>query len=104
MAVDGTNMPGLYRLDIPDAVLATSHPLRLLPFNPAFGFGLGFSVLKDPRRLGLTGKQVKRWARWAVCRRCLWPSHCERVCSAVCFMPSWLTAASFSHQLHTLRC
>jgi len=37
---------------IPDAVLATTNPMRLLPFNPAFGFGLGFSVMKDPRRLG----------------------------------------------------
>lgn len=37
---------------IPDAVLAVSNPLRLLPFNPAFGMGLGFSVMKDPRRMG----------------------------------------------------
>jgi len=37
---------------IPDAVLATTNPMRLLPFNPAFGFGLGFSVMKDPRRMG----------------------------------------------------
>ena len=37
---------------IPDAVLATSNDMRLLPFNPAFGFGLGFSVLNDPRRMG----------------------------------------------------
>ncbi|MES2861432.1 MAG: serine hydrolase domain-containing protein [Pseudomonadota bacterium] len=37
---------------IPDAVLATSNPMRLLPFNPSFGFGLGFSVFNDPRRMG----------------------------------------------------
>lgn len=37
---------------ISDAVLATTNPMRLLPFNPAFGFGLGFSVFKDPRRMG----------------------------------------------------
>lgn len=37
---------------IPDAVLATQNPYRLLPFNPAFGFGLGFSVFNDPRRMG----------------------------------------------------
>ena len=37
---------------IPDAVLATQNPMRLLPFNPAFGFGLGFSVFNDPRRMG----------------------------------------------------
>ncbi|WGM31860.1 serine hydrolase domain-containing protein [Brevundimonas sp. NIBR11] len=47
---------------IPDAVLATSHPLRLLPFNPAFGFGLGFSVMKDPRRLGsVEGRGTLAW-------------------------------------------
>ena len=37
---------------IADAVLATTNPMRLLPFNPAFGFGLGFSVFRDPRRMG----------------------------------------------------
>ena len=37
---------------IPDTVLATTNPMRLLPFNPAFGFGLGFSVFNDPRRMG----------------------------------------------------
>ena len=47
---------------IPDAVLATSHPLRLLPFNPAFGFGLGFSVLNDPRRMGsVEGRGTLAW-------------------------------------------
>ncbi len=38
---------------IPDAVLARTHPLRLLPFNPAFGFGLGFSIVHDPEALGV---------------------------------------------------
>jgi CubicO group peptidase (beta-lactamase class C family) len=47
---------------IPDAVLATSHPLRLLPFNPAFGFGLGFSVFNDPRRMGsVEGRGTLAW-------------------------------------------
>jgi CubicO group peptidase (beta-lactamase class C family) len=47
---------------IPDAVLATSHPLRLLPFNPAFGFGLGFSVMMDPRRMGsVEGRGALAW-------------------------------------------
>lgn len=47
---------------IPDAVLATSNPLRLLPFNPAFGFGLGFSIMKDPRRMGsIEGRGTLAW-------------------------------------------
>lgn len=47
---------------IPAAVLATTHPLRLLPFNPAFGFGLGFSVFKDPRAMGSTeGRGTLAW-------------------------------------------
>lgn len=47
---------------IPDAVLATTNPLRLLPFNPAFGFGLGFSVMKDPRRMGsMEGRGTLAW-------------------------------------------
>jgi CubicO group peptidase (beta-lactamase class C family) len=47
---------------IPDAVLATSNPLRLLPFNPAFGFGLGFSVVRDPHALGLSeGRGTLAW-------------------------------------------
>lgn len=47
---------------IPDAVLASSNPLRLLPFNPAFGFGLGFSVFKDPRAMGSTeGRGTLAW-------------------------------------------
>ena len=47
---------------IPDAVLATTNPMRLLPFNPAFGFGLGFSVMNDPRRLGsVEGRGTLAW-------------------------------------------
>jgi len=47
---------------IPDAVLAVSNPMRLQPFNPAFGFGLGFSILMDPRRLGLAeGRGTLAW-------------------------------------------
>lgn len=47
---------------IADGVLAATNPLRLLPFNPAFGFGLGFSVMKDPRRLGsVEGRGTLAW-------------------------------------------
>ncbi|VXB66444.1 serine hydrolase [Brevundimonas sp. G8] len=47
---------------IPDAVLAVSNPMRLLPFNPAFGFGLGFSVFHDPRRMGsVEGQGTLAW-------------------------------------------
>jgi len=47
---------------IPDAVLAVSNPMRLQPFNPSFGFGLGFSVLKDPRSMGLAeGRGTLAW-------------------------------------------
>ena len=47
---------------IPDAVLATTNPMRLLPFNPAFGFGLGFSVFNDPRRMGsVEGRGTLAW-------------------------------------------
>ncbi|MEJ6789893.1 serine hydrolase [Brevundimonas sp. BR2-1] len=47
---------------IPDAVLARSNPLRLLPFNPAFGFGLDFAVVIDPPALGLLeGRGTMSW-------------------------------------------
>lgn len=47
---------------IPDAVLETSNPLRLLPFSPAFGFGLGFSIVRDPKALGLSeGRGTLAW-------------------------------------------
>lgn len=47
---------------IPDAVLATTNPMRLLPFNRAFGFGLGFSVFNDPRSLGsVEGRGTLSW-------------------------------------------
>ncbi|MFC5344404.1 serine hydrolase domain-containing protein [Brevundimonas staleyi] len=47
---------------IPDAVLAVRNPMRLLAFNPAFGFGLGFSVFNDPRKLGSTeGRGTLAW-------------------------------------------
>lgn len=47
---------------IPDAVLETTNPLRLLPFNPAFGFGLGFSIVRDPKALGLSeGRGTLAW-------------------------------------------
>ena len=47
---------------IPDAVLARPNPLRLLPFNPAFGFGLDFAVVMDPAALGLPeGRGTLSW-------------------------------------------
>ncbi|CAN5417153.1 serine hydrolase domain-containing protein [soil metagenome] len=47
---------------IPDPVLAVQNPMRLLPFNPAFGFGLGFSVFNDPRRMGsVEGRGTLAW-------------------------------------------
>ena len=47
---------------VPDAVLAVSNPLRLLPFNPAFGFGLDFAVALDPRRIGMVeGRGTLSW-------------------------------------------
>ena len=47
---------------IPDSVLAVQNPYRLLPFNPAFGFGLGFSVFNDPRRMGsVEGRGTLAW-------------------------------------------
>jgi CubicO group peptidase (beta-lactamase class C family) len=47
---------------IPDDVLATANPLRLLPFNPAFGFGLDFAVVIDPAALGLVeGRGTLSW-------------------------------------------
>jgi CubicO group peptidase (beta-lactamase class C family) len=47
---------------IPDAVLARVNPLRLLPFNPALGFGLDFAVVIDPAALGLVeGRGTLSW-------------------------------------------
>jgi len=47
---------------IPDDVLATANPLRLLPFNPAFGFGLDFAVVIDPAAIGLVeGRGTLSW-------------------------------------------
>jgi CubicO group peptidase (beta-lactamase class C family) len=47
---------------IPNKVLATPNPMRLLPFSPAFGFGLGFSVCIDPRQMGaVEGKGTLSW-------------------------------------------
>ena len=47
---------------IPDAVLDVSNPLRLLPFNRAFGFGLDFAVAMEPRRLGMVeGRGTLSW-------------------------------------------
>lgn len=47
---------------IPEAVLAKANPLRLLPFNPAFGFGLGFSIVIDPAALGVCeGRGTLSW-------------------------------------------
>jgi CubicO group peptidase (beta-lactamase class C family) len=47
---------------IPEAVLNTYNPLRLLPFSPALTFGLDFAVTEDPKRLGLgEGKGTLSW-------------------------------------------
>lgn len=47
---------------IPDAVLNTYNPLRLLPFSPALTFGLDFAITEDPKRLGLgEGKGTLSW-------------------------------------------
>lgn len=47
---------------VPETVLAVSNPLRLLPFNPAFGFGLDFAVALDPRRIGMVeGRGTLSW-------------------------------------------
>lgn len=47
---------------IPDPVLAVSNPMRLLPFSPAYGFGLGFSIFHEPRRMGsIEGRGTLAW-------------------------------------------
>jgi CubicO group peptidase (beta-lactamase class C family) len=47
---------------IPDAVLARPNPARLLPFGPAFGFTLGFSVVLDPTAIGaVEGRGTLAW-------------------------------------------
>ncbi|HYD27229.1 serine hydrolase domain-containing protein [Brevundimonas sp.] len=47
---------------VPEPVLARSNPLRLLPFSPAFGFGLGFSIVIDPEALGVSeGRGTLSW-------------------------------------------
>ena len=66
--LDGTRILAAASVDlmgrnvIPDEVLATANPLRLLPFNPAFGFGLDFAVVMDPAALGLVeGRGTLSW-------------------------------------------
>lgn len=47
---------------IPDAVLATANPFRLLPFSPAFGFGLDLAIVLDPQALGVSeGRGTLSW-------------------------------------------
>ena len=47
---------------IPHAVLARPNPARLLPFGPAFGFTLGFSVMLDPTAIGaVEGRGTLAW-------------------------------------------
>lgn len=47
---------------IPDAVLDSTHPLRLLPFSRALGFGLDFAIATDPKRIGLVeGRGTLSW-------------------------------------------
>lgn len=60
LAPDSVDLMG--RNVISDAVLARFNPLRLLPFNPAFGFGLDFAVVIDPPALGLVeGRGTLSW-------------------------------------------
>ena len=47
---------------VPEAVLNTTHPLRLLPFNPAFAFGLDLAIAVDPKALGMPeGRGTLSW-------------------------------------------
>ncbi|RZJ30025.1 MAG: class A beta-lactamase-related serine hydrolase [Brevundimonas sp.] len=47
---------------VPETVLNTTNPLRLLPFSPALTFGLDFAITQDPKRLGLAeGKGTLSW-------------------------------------------
>ncbi|RZJ32612.1 MAG: class A beta-lactamase-related serine hydrolase [Brevundimonas sp.] len=47
---------------VPEPVLAVVNPARLLPFSPAFGFGLGFSIVRDPVALGAhEGRGTLAW-------------------------------------------
>ena len=47
---------------IPNAVLAKPNPARLLPFSPAFGFTLGFSVMLDPAAISaVEGRGTLAW-------------------------------------------
>lgn len=47
---------------IPDEVLARPNHLRLLPFGPAFGFGLDFAVMIDPKAIGaVEGRGTLSW-------------------------------------------
>ena len=47
---------------IPDEVLTRPNPLRLLPFGPAFGFGLDFAVMIDPQAIGaVEGRGTLSW-------------------------------------------
>lgn len=66
--LDGTRILSAASVDlmgqnvISEDVLATTNPLRLLPFNPAFGFGLDFAVVMDPAALGLVeGRGTLSW-------------------------------------------
>ncbi len=60
--LSATSVDLMSRNVIPDAVLAVTNPLRLLPFNPAFGFGLDFAVVLDPAALGLVeGRGTLSW-------------------------------------------
>ncbi|WP_374387051.1 serine hydrolase domain-containing protein [Brevundimonas sp.] len=47
---------------VAEAVLNSSNPLRLLPFNAALTFGLDFAITEDPQRLGLSeGRGTLSW-------------------------------------------
>ncbi|GAA0649972.1 serine hydrolase domain-containing protein [Brevundimonas lenta] len=47
---------------VAEEVLAVENPARLLPFSPAFAFGLGFSIVRDPAALGaFEGRGTLAW-------------------------------------------
>lgn len=60
--LNGETVDLLATNQIPEAVLARPNPARLLPFSPAFGFTLGFSIMLDPAAIGaVEGQGTLAW-------------------------------------------
>lgn len=60
--LNGDTVDLLASNQIPEAVLARPNPARLLPFSPAFGFTLGFSIMLDPAAIGaVEGQGTLAW-------------------------------------------